>query len=231
MSKFKKGDRVLLSTVGRRDTTVTNLDASKLAPRFIGPFRVLKVISDAYTLDILSSLRLHPKFYIGRLKEYRPTTLHWLISMPNAGSYNLIALSAVPYAPMTSAAIVPPPAHVQEPGVTSYTTVRAARDSTAESHLQFSLPFQPAQEQPQLPAGRQPPCSQLHQRRSEQPGRQLYALKGPLPLVDAEGQFLWIVEYIVGHEDPHREATSTAREIARDSIRGQVSYTMAWVFT
>ena len=47
MSKFKKGDSVLLSTEGLRDTTVTNLSARKLAPRLIGPFRVLKAISDA----------------------------------------------------------------------------------------------------------------------------------------------------------------------------------------
>ena len=52
MSIFKKGDRVLLSTEGLGDTTVNNLGASKLAPRFFGPFRVLKVIGDAYSLDI-----------------------------------------------------------------------------------------------------------------------------------------------------------------------------------
>ena len=86
MSKFKKGDRVVLSTKGLRDTAVNKLGASKLAPRFNGPFRLLKVIDDAYTLDICSSLRLHPKFYVRRLNECRPSTLHDLATMPNAGS-------------------------------------------------------------------------------------------------------------------------------------------------
>ena len=83
-------------------------------PRFIGPFRVLKVNVDAYTLDTLSSLRLHPTVYVGRLKEYRPATLHSLVLMPNAGSRMSIVLSAVPGAPMSSAAMATPPAHVQE---------------------------------------------------------------------------------------------------------------------
>ncbi|CAI5705840.1 unnamed protein product [Peronospora effusa] len=85
MSKFEKGDRVLLSTEGLRDSAVTNLGASKLAPRFIGPFKVLKAIGDAYTLDVLSSLRLHPTFYVGRLKEYLPATLHGLAPTPASG--------------------------------------------------------------------------------------------------------------------------------------------------
>ena len=67
MAKFKEDDLVLLSTEGLRDTTVTKLGARKLALRFIEPFRVLKVIGDDYTLDIPSSLRLQPTFYVGRL--------------------------------------------------------------------------------------------------------------------------------------------------------------------
>ena len=84
MSRFKIGNCVLKSTGGLRGTLANNLGASKLAPRFIGPFRVLKVIGDAYTLDITSSLRLHPTFYVGRLKEYRPATLHGMAPLKNA---------------------------------------------------------------------------------------------------------------------------------------------------
>ncbi|KAG2778518.1 hypothetical protein Pcac1_g11308 [Phytophthora cactorum] len=72
---FTTGERVLLSTTGTRDSAVTNLGASKLAPHFIGPFTVLKVIGEAYTLDIPTSLRLHPTFYVGRLKRYHPATI------------------------------------------------------------------------------------------------------------------------------------------------------------
>ena len=113
--------------------------------------------SDAYTLGIFSSLRLHPTFYVGRLKEYRPAMLHGLVPMSNAGSCKLIAIPAVSDALMGSAAVGLSPAHVQEPGVPGSSTVQAARGSTAKSHFQFYLPSQHAHEQPQLRAGRKPP--------------------------------------------------------------------------
>ncbi|KAE9071485.1 hypothetical protein PF010_g25855 [Phytophthora fragariae] len=75
MSSFRRGERVLLSTDGHQGTAVTNLGANKLAPRFIGPFKILKVIGDAYTLDIPTAMRLHPTFYVGRLKPYVPATI------------------------------------------------------------------------------------------------------------------------------------------------------------
>ena len=67
---FKEDDRVLLSTSGLPNTSVTNLGANKYAPRYIGPFRVVKVHGDAYTLHIPTTMRLHPTFYVGRLKAY-----------------------------------------------------------------------------------------------------------------------------------------------------------------
>ncbi|OWY98389.1 hypothetical protein PHMEG_00030861 [Phytophthora megakarya] len=75
MASFHTGDRVLLSTEGIRTSAVTNLGANNLAPRFIGPFTVIKAIGDAYALDIPSSLRLHPTFYVGRLKRYYPAEI------------------------------------------------------------------------------------------------------------------------------------------------------------
>ncbi|CAI5716266.1 unnamed protein product [Peronospora farinosa] len=72
---FQEGDRVLLSTSGLPNTSVTNLGANKLASRYIGPFRVVKVHGDAYTLDIPTSMRLHPTFYVGHLKAYLPADL------------------------------------------------------------------------------------------------------------------------------------------------------------
>ena len=76
--------------------------------------------------------------------------------------------------------------------------------------------MQHAQKQPQLPPQRQPPCLPLHQRILGQPGRQRYVREGPPPLVDAKGQVRLIVNYIVGHEDSNREATSTAQETRTD---------------
>ncbi|ETP22193.1 hypothetical protein F441_04444 [Phytophthora nicotianae CJ01A1] len=65
VGRFVVGDRVLLST--------------KLAPRFIVPFKVTKVLGDAYTLQLPTALRLHPTFYVGRLRRYllavTPTTI------------------------------------------------------------------------------------------------------------------------------------------------------------
>ncbi|KAJ8558794.1 hypothetical protein ON010_g8658 [Phytophthora cinnamomi] len=74
MATFRIGEQVLLSTDGIRSSAVTNLGASKLAPRFIGPLRVVKVNGEAYTLDIPTSLRLHPTFY-GQLKKYHPAAI------------------------------------------------------------------------------------------------------------------------------------------------------------
>ncbi|KAE9024981.1 hypothetical protein PF011_g3257 [Phytophthora fragariae] len=82
MATFETGDQVLLSTDGIRSSAVTYLGASKLAPQFIGPFRVMKVNGEAYMLDIPTSLRLHPTFYVGRLKKYHPATIPSTASSP-----------------------------------------------------------------------------------------------------------------------------------------------------
>jgi hypothetical protein len=64
---FSLGDEVLLSTA--------NLDFNipkKLKPRFVGPFKVSKVISPvAYELTLPTTLsRLHPVFHVSLLKKY-----------------------------------------------------------------------------------------------------------------------------------------------------------------
>ncbi|GMF38014.1 unnamed protein product [Phytophthora fragariaefolia] len=67
---FKVGSLVLLATQNLAKHAVSDFGTSKLAPRFIGPFTVLAKHGNAYTLDIPSSMRLHPTFYVGRLKPY-----------------------------------------------------------------------------------------------------------------------------------------------------------------
>ena len=69
---FNEGERVLLSTENLPLKNISNLGANKLLPRFIGPFTVLSKKGNAYTIDIPSYLRLHPTFYVGRLKRYHP---------------------------------------------------------------------------------------------------------------------------------------------------------------
>ena len=48
------------------------LQASKLAPKFIGPFKILEYIGQsAYKLELLTLYeRLHPTFHVSLLEEY-----------------------------------------------------------------------------------------------------------------------------------------------------------------
>ena len=66
---FKINDEVLLSTKGLPPRLVSMV-AKKLQPRFIGPFKVVAKFGSSYKLDIPSSFKLHPTFYVGRLKPY-----------------------------------------------------------------------------------------------------------------------------------------------------------------
>jgi Reverse transcriptase (RNA-dependent DNA polymerase)/RNase H-like domain found in reverse transcriptase/Integrase zinc binding domain/Retroviral aspartyl protease/Chromo (CHRromatin Organisation MOdifier) domain len=64
---FKVGDEVLLSTANLR-----NMErAPKLYPKFIGPYKIKKVISDvAYELDLPMTMRIHHTFHVSKLKKY-----------------------------------------------------------------------------------------------------------------------------------------------------------------
>jgi len=68
---FAVGDRVLLSTqhiklIGERKR------ARKLTERYIGPYRVKRVVNaNAYELELPASLKIHPVINISHLKEYR----------------------------------------------------------------------------------------------------------------------------------------------------------------
>ncbi|KAG2922650.1 hypothetical protein PC119_g16056 [Phytophthora cactorum] len=69
-NEFEKDSLVLLATQNLPRHAVSNFGASKLAPRFIGPLTKHERHGNAYTLDIPSSMRLHPTFYVGWLKPY-----------------------------------------------------------------------------------------------------------------------------------------------------------------
>jgi len=70
---YAVGSQVLLSTANLAPQSVSNLGSNKLIPRFIGPFKVIHRQGDAYTLDLPSVMKVHPTFYVGRLKPYRPS--------------------------------------------------------------------------------------------------------------------------------------------------------------
>ena len=71
VEEYKVGDMVLLSTkdlkwqmIGRR--------TNKLTERFIGPYRVKRIISsDAIELDLPSSVRIHSVVNVSRIRRYR----------------------------------------------------------------------------------------------------------------------------------------------------------------
>ncbi|ETO66224.1 hypothetical protein F444_16537 [Phytophthora nicotianae P1976] len=72
---FKVGDRVYLSTkhLDRRHTGLPN--SSKLGPKWIGPYTVVKRIHNhAYELNIQTGNKLHPVFNTGSLKPYKDAT-------------------------------------------------------------------------------------------------------------------------------------------------------------
>ena len=54
---------------------VSSVESNKLKHRFIGPFTVLSRHGAAYTIDLPESMATHPKFYVGRLKQYHDPNL------------------------------------------------------------------------------------------------------------------------------------------------------------
>jgi hypothetical protein len=70
---FQLGDLVYLST---KHIHLQNHSCSKLKPRFIGPFKVIKVISPVtYKLELPNSMLIHPVFHISLLKPHPEQSL------------------------------------------------------------------------------------------------------------------------------------------------------------
>jgi hypothetical protein len=64
--KFEVGTLVLLSTQNLADNKFR-----KLQPRFIGPFKISKVITPtAYRLDLPETFKIHPVFHVSLLRRY-----------------------------------------------------------------------------------------------------------------------------------------------------------------
>jgi hypothetical protein len=67
---FKLGDRVMLSTEHLK--LKVSGQTPKLLAKFIGPFKITRVISNtAYELDLPHTMRIHPAFHVSKLKPYR----------------------------------------------------------------------------------------------------------------------------------------------------------------
>uniref|UniRef100_A0AAV1UJ06 Uncharacterized protein n=1 Tax=Peronospora matthiolae TaxID=2874970 RepID=A0AAV1UJ06_9STRA len=134
----------------------------------MGPFTVLKAIGDAYTLDILPSLRLHPTIYVRSLKEYSPASLHGMAPSSDSKAHSLRA-------PKNLAFLVPHPFKhlaVRLPSL-------ARCSLTPRSSIKGSFSFQLG-------------IDSLVQSRVfiflGKPGRQQYLREGAPLLVEAKGQ-------------------------------------------
>ena len=71
---MKPSDSVYLSTA---NLNLPKRRARKLAPKYIGPFKVTKAFPDTsnYTLELSEELvarRIHPKFHVSLLCRYKP---------------------------------------------------------------------------------------------------------------------------------------------------------------
>ncbi|KAI9922811.1 hypothetical protein PsorP6_000440 [Peronosclerospora sorghi] len=69
-NSFLKGELVLFLPTH----ALSNFPTRKLLPKYIGPFKVQEIRGNAYTLDIPIAMRLHPTFYVGRLKPYHSSS-------------------------------------------------------------------------------------------------------------------------------------------------------------
>jgi hypothetical protein len=71
---IKQGDLVYLST---KNLSLPNGRASKLMPKYVGPYKVLQAYpgTSNYTLELPSELvkrQVHPKFHVGLLRPHQP---------------------------------------------------------------------------------------------------------------------------------------------------------------
>ncbi|GMG15669.1 unnamed protein product [Phytophthora fragariaefolia] len=175
-NEFKVGSLVLLATQNLAKHAVSDFGASKLAPRFIGPFTVLAKHGNAYTLDIPSSMRLHPTFYVGRLKPYaqhEPPSLGDLAPTPARARRRAFARHSVS---------------------TQGRSARSKRSAGPARAGPSTRPASASKQQTQRSGGvQQPPDDQ---RRLVDQTRGVFPPPPP-PLRDAQGATRWIVQRIV----------------------------------
>jgi len=67
--KWKKGDRVLLST---KDLVFKERPVRKLMERYIGPYAIEEIVStNVVKLQLLSSMRIHPVVNVSQIVHYK----------------------------------------------------------------------------------------------------------------------------------------------------------------
>lgn len=69
---FQTGDQVMLSTIDYKLRSFSGI-SQKLLPKFVGPFKIIRVVSPvAYELELPSSMKIHPVFHVSKLRKYIP---------------------------------------------------------------------------------------------------------------------------------------------------------------
>ncbi|KAG2774790.1 hypothetical protein Pcac1_g14488 [Phytophthora cactorum] len=214
-NEFEKGSLVMLATQNLSRHAVSDFGASKLAPRFIGPFTMLERHGNAYTLDIPSSMRLHPTFYVGRLKPY---TQH---EPPNLDGSQRTTKRRKPASRGRQHGCGASRTAFQVPLGCSTRSERPARPAPSGSAAHAAAERAPR-------SGTVPERLHDHTERGShgQPG--VHRTRGifpppPPPLRDARGSTRWIVERIVGYEPP-----KTNRDQARLRWRGFLPHRDTW---
>ncbi|KAG2762284.1 hypothetical protein Pcac1_g25942 [Phytophthora cactorum] len=193
-NEFEKGSLVLLATQNLPRYAVSDFGASKLAPRFSGPFTMLERHGNTYTLDIPFSMRLHPTFYVGRLKPY---TQHEPPSLDGSQK--------------TTKRRKPAPRGQQHGRGASRPAIQVPLGCLTRS----GRPARPAPSGSAAPAvaGRTPQSGTVPERLHDRIERGSHGQPGvdrtrgifppsPPPLRDACGSTRWIVERIMGYEPP-----------------------------
>jgi hypothetical protein len=90
------GQQVYLRLQPYRQTSVAYCRALKLAPRFYGPFTIIRKIGDvAYELDLPPDARIHPVFHVSQLKPKLGSSSSALPRLPPVDAHGVLRLEPV----------------------------------------------------------------------------------------------------------------------------------------
>jgi hypothetical protein len=91
--QFVEGDQVFLRLQPYKQTSLKSEHCQKLAPKFYGPYTVLKRVGQvAYQLSLPSQSKLHPVFHVSCLKKVIGTRCQIQTNLPELAEEGSISL-------------------------------------------------------------------------------------------------------------------------------------------